>query len=82
MQGAYYANLLSQELGYTVTNGEPYYSAGCTDTATCVFPNAVIPATAISPVAQNMLKYIPTPNSVQKRQATLPDICLQSNSDR
>ena len=79
MQGAYYANLLSQELGYTVTNGEPYYSAGCTDTATCVFPNAVIPATAISPVAQNMLKYIPTPNSVQNgRPSTrhLPTIKL------
>lgn len=62
VQGAYFANLLSQELGYPVTNGEPYYSAGCTDTATCVFPNAVIPANAISPVAQNMLKYIPAPN--------------------
>ena len=68
VQGAYWAGVLSQELGYTVTNGEPYYSAGCTDTATCVFPNAVIPATAISPVAQNMLKYIPTPNSVQNGQ--------------
>ncbi len=62
VQGAYFASVLSQELGYPVTNGEPYYSAGCTDTATCVFPNAVIPANAISPVAQNMLKYIPTPN--------------------
>lgn len=62
VQGAYWASVLSNELGYPVTNGEPYYSAGCTDTATCVFPNAVIPATAISPVAQNMLKYIPTPN--------------------
>lgn len=62
VQGAYWAGVLSQELGYPVTNGEPYYSAGCTDTATCVFPNAVIPANAISPVAQNMLKYIPAPN--------------------
>ena len=62
VQGAYWAGVLSQELGYTVTNGEPYYTAGCTDTATCVFPNAVIPATAVSPVAQNMLKYVPTPN--------------------
>ena len=62
VQGAYFASVLSQELGYPVTNGEPYYSVGCTDTATCVFPNAVIPANAISPVAQNMLKYIPTPN--------------------
>jgi hypothetical protein len=62
VQGAYFANLLSQELGYPVTSGEAYYSAGCTDTATCVFPNAVIPANAISPVAANTQKYIPTSN--------------------
>ncbi|MGO8718575.1 MAG: TonB-dependent receptor domain-containing protein, partial [Acidobacteriaceae bacterium] len=68
VEGAYFASILSQELGYPVTNGEPYYSTGCTDTATCVFPNAVIPASAISPVAQNMLKYIPTPTSVQNGQ--------------
>jgi hypothetical protein len=68
VQGAYFASVLSQELGYPVSSGEPYYTPGCTDTGTCVFPNAVIPATAISPVAQNMLKYIPTSNSVQNRQ--------------
>ena len=68
VNGAYWASILSNELGYTVTAGEPYYSAGCTSTAACVFPNAVIPATAISPVAQNMLKYIPLSNSTQSGQ--------------
>jgi Carboxypeptidase regulatory-like domain len=65
VNGAYWANILSKELGYTVSAGEPYYSQGCVSNATCVFPNAVIPATAMSPVAQNMMKYIPTPNSTE-----------------
>jgi hypothetical protein len=59
--GSAWASTLSQELGYTVTNGEPYYFAGCTS-ANCVFPNALIPSGAISAPAQAMLSYIPTPN--------------------
>ncbi|HEX4022136.1 MAG TPA: TonB-dependent receptor [Acidobacteriaceae bacterium] len=66
--GSYWASQLSQKLGYSVTPGEAYYSAGCTDTATCVFPNAVIPKSAMAPVALNMLKYIPTPNSTTNGQ--------------
>ncbi len=62
VNGAYWANLLSQKLGYPVTQGEAYYTAGCTTTAQCVFPNAVIPQRAWSPVALNTLKYIPAPN--------------------
>src|SRR6204780_2031767 len=30
VSGPYWANLLSQKLGYPVTTGEPYYTAGCT----------------------------------------------------
>ena len=41
--GAGWANTLSQTLGYPVTQGENYYTPGCADTGTCVFPNAVIP---------------------------------------
>jgi hypothetical protein len=60
--GSYWAGLLSQKLGYTVTSGEPYYTNGCT-TATCVFPGAQIPLNLVEdPVAVNTLKYIPTPN--------------------
>ena len=65
VQGTYWAGLLSKELGYPVTAGEPYYTQGCANTSTCVFPNAVIPQSAISPVAQNMMKYIPLPNRIQ-----------------
>jgi hypothetical protein len=60
--GAGWASTLSQTLGYPVAQGENYYTPGCTDTTTCVFPNAVIPKSAWSPVAANTLKYLPTPN--------------------
>jgi hypothetical protein len=81
--GAFWASTLSQELGYTVTAGEPYYytaandpyaapgtGVDCTPTTgsatgptPCVFPNAVIPMTAWSPVAQATLQYIQAPNA-------------------
>ncbi|MGB9468992.1 MAG: carboxypeptidase-like regulatory domain-containing protein [Candidatus Acidiferrum sp.] len=62
VSGSYLATLLSQKLGYPVSSGEPYYTSGCT-TATCVFPNAVIPQSAWSTPAINLLKYIPSPNT-------------------
>ena len=62
VSGPYWANLLSQKLGYAVSAGEPYYTAGCTS-ATCVFPGAVIPQSAWSAPATNLLKYIPTSNN-------------------
>ena len=62
VSGPYWASLLSQELGYPVTTGEPYYTAGCT-AATCVLPGATIPESAWSGPATNLLKYIPTPNN-------------------
>ena len=60
--GGAWATQLSKELGYTVSPGEAYYTTGCT-TSTCVFPNAVIPTSAITTPSQNLLKYIPLPNS-------------------
>jgi hypothetical protein len=60
--GVGWANQLSQTLGYPVAQGEPYYTFGCTNTATCVFPNAVVPKSAWSPVAVNTLKYVPSAN--------------------
>lgn len=56
VQGAAWASTLSNELGYNVTAGEPYYSSGCASNTACVFPNAQIPASAISPIAANILK--------------------------
>jgi Carboxypeptidase regulatory-like domain len=61
--GGNWASQLSQELGYTVTQGEPYYTPGCSVTAACVFPNAVIPQSAITTPSHNLQKYIPLPNS-------------------
>ena len=62
VNGPYWASSLSQELGYPVTQGEPYYSTGCTSSAQCVFPNAVIPASAISAPANALMPYIPQSN--------------------
>jgi len=58
---------LSQRLGYTVSNNEPYWTAGCNTPAdaqagTCVFPGGVIPQSAWSPVAGKILPFIPLPN--------------------
>jgi hypothetical protein len=61
VSGPYWAGRLAEELGYAVSPGEPYYTPGC-NPATCVFPNAVIPQSAWSAPATDLLKYIPTPN--------------------
>ena len=68
--GPYFANLLTQKLGYGVTAGEPYYVPGCSTAAACVFPNAVIPQHAWSIPAQRMLQYIPAPNTASGTFAT------------
>jgi hypothetical protein len=62
VSGPYFAGLLSQKLNYAVSQGEPYYTPGCTNT-TCVFPGAVIPQSAWSAPATNLLKYIPGPTN-------------------
>jgi hypothetical protein len=60
--GAYWAQVLSARLGYSVQNGETYSYPGCTTTAQCVFPSGVIPQRAFDKVAVNILPYIPAPN--------------------
>ena len=62
VSGSYIASLLTKELGYSVTQGESYYTPNCSSTAACVFPNAVIPTRSWSAPAVNLLKYIPQPN--------------------
>jgi hypothetical protein len=59
--GPYFANLLSQNLGYAVTTGEAYYTPGCTNSSQCVLPNATIPQSAWSAPAASLFKYIPAP---------------------
>lgn len=60
--GTALANELTQKLGYTVTQGEPFYTTGCSSANQCVFPNAVIPQSVWSAPAKNLLQYIPSPN--------------------
>lgn len=68
-----WAELLTQRLGYTVVNNEPYSFPGCDNTDTtkpnpCVFPVdpmtglAKIPQAAWSAPAKAILPYIPMPN--------------------
>ncbi len=66
--GQYWASVLSSELRYAVTDGESYYTPGCASSSQCVFPNAIIPPSAISAPARALLKYIPPPNSIQAGQ--------------
>ncbi len=62
VSGQYWANQLTSKLGYGVAPGESYYTPGCSTTLQCVFPGAVIPQSAWSLPARNLLKYIPAPN--------------------
>ncbi len=80
VSGDYLATLLSQRLGRTITTGEPYYTATCTQSnATCVFPNGVVPDRAWSAPAKALLQYIPAPNigsnvfSTSRENQTLTD---------
>jgi hypothetical protein len=59
---AYWAQQLASKLGYGVSAGEAYYAHGCSSTAQCVFPNAVIPQSLWSSPATHLLQYIPAPN--------------------
>src|SRR5205085_2459290 len=62
VQGAAWAQQLSNTLGHTVNAGEPYFFAGCTS-AQCVFPGAQIPSTAFSVPSQNLLQFVPPGNA-------------------
>jgi hypothetical protein len=64
IDGPYWAQVLSQRLGYTVAQGEAYSFPGCgnTDPTTgCVFPGGVIPPGAWSTPATKILPFIPAP---------------------
>jgi hypothetical protein len=53
VNGSYWAQILSQRLGTTVTAGEPYST---------VFPTGNIPTSAWSPASKNMLQFVPAAN--------------------
>ena len=69
VSGTGWAQVLSQRLGYAVSQGEPYYRPGCTTNQVssaagsgCVFPGGQIPTSAWSAPAGHLLQYIPQPN--------------------
>jgi hypothetical protein len=75
VKGPFWAQTLSNRLGYPVSNGEPYSAIQvpdastqgfhidpCTSTAQCVFPGGVIPAAAFATPAVKILPFIPLPN--------------------
>ena len=70
VNGQYWADLLSQKLGYSVQGGEPYYFAGCVTAAQCVLPNAQIPLRAWSAPAKALLPFIPAPNQGESTFST------------
>jgi hypothetical protein len=77
VSGLAWANTLSQNFGYPISPGEPYYFPGCTNTnyspgstTACVLPTLQIPTSAWSVPAQNLLQYIPAPNASGNEFAT------------
>jgi hypothetical protein len=67
LNGGGFAKLLNTRMNLppnTLFDGEPYYFSGCTQSQ-CVFPNAMIPTAAWSPVATKMLGLglFPQPNA-------------------
>ena len=49
VSGPYWAQILSQRLGYTVSANEPYSTPTCTSTAACVFPRRHHPRQGLFP---------------------------------
>lgn len=70
VSGPYAAQLLTKELGYGVTQGEPYYTPGCVSPSQCVLPGAIIPQKAWAAPAGHLLQYIPAPNSGANQYST------------
>jgi len=79
--GAGLAAQLQNSLGYPVSTGEPYYTAGCASSSQCVFPNGIFPESAWAAPAQKLLQYIPLPNdgpttfSAQEPERVRDDKC-------
>ena len=58
VNGSAWASQLTTQLGQPVTAGEPYFFAGCTTAAQCVFPNAQLSPTAFNPISAKLLPFI------------------------
>jgi hypothetical protein len=72
VNGTAWAQQLSQQLGQTVTTGEPYYTPGCVSAAQCVFPNATLSPSSFNPISAKLLPFIlpATPGTVNAATGT------------
>jgi len=64
VQGAAWAQTLTNRLGYTVMPNEPYYFTNCNSndpTTGCVLPNGQLPPAKFSPAATGLLPFVPVP---------------------
>ena len=78
VSGPFFASQLGNKLGYAVSSGEPYFFPGC-NTATCVFPGAMIPQKVWSAPGKNLLQYIPDPNSGSNFSTSAVDQLLRDD---
>ncbi len=59
VNGSNWAQQLQTQLNNpNIVNGFPYYFAGCTSNAQCVFPNAQLSPSAFNPISSKLLQYI------------------------
>ena len=82
VNGTAWATQLTNQLGFPVTNGEPYYFTNpspCTSPAQCVFPNAMLSPTAFNPISAKLLPYILPANGVDV-QTGLPTFTTNSGA--
>jgi hypothetical protein len=72
VNGAAWAQQLSQQLGQTVTASEAYYTPGCVSAAQCVFPNATLAPSNFNPISAKLLPFIlpATPGTVNPGTGT------------
>jgi len=72
VNGPGWAQSLTNQLGYTVTSGEPYYTPNCTSNTQCVLPNANLSPSAFNPISAKLLHYIlpATPGTINPATGT------------
>jgi len=63
VNGGPWATALTNRLGYTVTEGEPYWTSTCATTSECVFPGGIIPKNGINSISSKLLSSFPPVSS-------------------
>ena len=72
-----FATQLTSQFGYPVHAGEQYYTAACTSTAQCVFPNGIHPPSGWAKPTVQLLKLIPGNKYNDQRDSRMAELCLQ-----